>query len=122
MAGGLLALVASGHPYIHDNPLFFAQQFSANLNMYPVNQINDNIFLGPILNKIINLEKNDECPISNISFIPNCTYCICSTCKYNIDADTLKECFKFNDKKCPMCRSEWTDFNIYKNNLFIIYL
>jgi len=65
----------------------------------------------------INLTKNNECPVSFIKFESECEYCVCATCKYNIDAKTLQKCFMEISKSCPMCRSEWTDFTIYINNL-----
>lgn len=70
------------------------------------------------INKIINLDKNNECPISYISFEEGCTYCTCSICEYNFDADTLKQYFSTlnNDKKCGMCRSEWTNYTVYTNS------
>ena len=70
------------------------------------------------VNKIINLEKNDECPVSYKKFINGCSYCECNTCKYNIDTETLKQYFNQSDndsKKCPMCRSPWIDYTIYVN-------
>ena len=68
------------------------------------------------VNKIINLTKNNECPISFIKFESGCKYCVCTTCKYNINADILEKCFAEGNECCPMCRSEWTDFTIYINN------
>ena len=117
MPGGLMQLVNYGAQDIYllsgnTHNIFTHSAYN------PINSSTDeNNLMWSTLNKIINLEKNDECPISNISFISECSYCICYICKYNIDADTLKKCFQFNDKKCPMCRSKWTDFNIYKNDL-----
>ena len=70
----------------------------------------------PIINKLIDLTKNNECPISYNKFDDNCLYCICDTCNYNIDYENLKQWFDGKTiKTCPMCRNTWTKFIIYKN-------
>lgn len=67
-------------------------------------------------NRIIDLTKNDECPINLNKFVENCVYCICSTCKHNFDANALKESFRISrNNRCPLCRSEWTEFIEYVN-------
>lgn len=67
-------------------------------------------------NRIIDLTKNSECPITYVEFIPNCNYCKCATCRYNFDTPSLQRYFDtINTRTCPMCRGGWTDFTIYKN-------
>lgn len=83
----------------------------------PSNKKLSNYLVWSNLNKLIDLDKNDECPIIYIQFEPNCTYCICQTCKYNFDYESLKKIFNLNNtnKTCPMCRSLWTNYIIYNN-------
>jgi hypothetical protein len=60
--------------------------------------------------KKINLEKNNECPISYDKFTANCSYIYCKQCKYNFLAEHTK---KLN--KCPMCKFDWYKPKIYIN-------
>ena len=66
--------------------------------------------------KLIDLLKNDTCPIAYEPFTDNCKYCMCNQCKYNFDYESLKYCFKDSAvKKCPMCKTQWTNWTIYTN-------
>jgi hypothetical protein len=60
--------------------------------------------------KKINLEKNNECPISYDKFTANCSYTYCKQCKYNFLAEHAK-----NLNKCPMCKFDWYKPKIYIN-------
>ena len=41
----------------------------------------------------------------------------CSQCSNNFVEDSIKSWFRQRPhrKKCPMCRVDWTDFNVYIN-------
>jgi hypothetical protein len=105
----------------------FAERSIINIFNTPENRIihntpiihnfrnNNSSIIWTSINKIIDLTKNDECPIIYKTFEPNCSYCVCSVCKYNLDADSLKHYFSITNNKCPLCRSPWTDYIIYIN-------
>ena len=79
---------------------------------------NNNVINWTIKNKLIDISRNIECPITYSAFNVNCYYCVC---KYNFDIDALKESFEISDRKtCPMCRSVWKNFTIYVNNKDIV--
>ena len=77
-----------------------------------------NIMLQPwkIVNKLLDLDKDNICPISYKKIELNDNYCTCSTCSNSFKADALMKWVKKN-KPCPMCRSLWTKTNyiIYNN-------
>jgi hypothetical protein len=64
--------------------------------------------------KLIDLHKNNECPITYNNFEIKCHYTICSTCKYNFSENGIFECLN-NTVKCPMCKSTWNHNNMYIN-------
>ena len=74
--------------------------------------INENIIYKPITN-------NDKltCCITQEDISVNARYMSCSQCSNNFDEDAIKNWFsqRPHRKKCPMCRVDWTDFNIYIN-------
>ena len=69
-----------------------------------------------IVNKLLDLDKDNICPISYKKIELNDNYCTCSTCSNSFKADALIKWVKKN-KPCPMCRSLWTETNyiIYNN-------
>ena len=83
--------------------------------------IRNNIIHWITKNKIIDISRNIECPITYKTFDVNCSYCECDACNYNFDTCALKESFEISDRKtCPMCRSSWNNFIIYVNKEDII--
>lgn len=95
----------------------FEEQIPTNFSPSP-SEIQERVLNWLSENKLIDLTKNDECPINYVKFEPECTFCTCSTCSYNFDADTLKSYFSNNEieeTNCPMCRSHWTEFIVYTN-------
>lgn len=60
-------------------------------------------------------ENRTFCAILHDEIIEN--YAHCETCKHNFDVEGLMHTFKqLKKEECPMCRSAWTDFKVYKVN------
>lgn len=74
--------------------------------------INENIIYKPITN-------NDKltCCIKQEDISVNARYMSCSQCTNNFVEDSIKSWFRQRPhrKKCPMCRVDWADFNVYIN-------
>ena len=66
------------------------------------------------LYKLINLTKNDECPIVYDKFTNGCKYSTCMQCTYNFSEEGILDWFKIS-RKCPMCKVEWKKFEMYVN-------
>ena len=68
---------------------------------------------------LIKDDKNYDCPITLDKINVMDKYCICSNCNYNFNYDALLKHLdiKYN---CPMCRSKWTNKEIYINASEII--
>ena len=66
------------------------------------------------VNKLINLEKNDTCPISSNMFMAGDKFCCCHQCKTNFGEEPLKVWLN-SRRTCPICRTTWNDYTIYKN-------
>jgi predicted Zn-ribbon and HTH transcriptional regulator len=66
------------------------------------------------INKLIDLQKNDICPITLEYFIPNCTYAVCNSCSYNYDYMALENWLKYNNI-CPICKTKWINKIKYIN-------
>ena len=82
--------------YKYNKNTEFINTFTTNYRYYPSqsNQQRQRIDLIWLReNKLIDMSRNHACPITYIDFIPECKYCVCTTCKYNIDANILKEYF-----------------------------
>ena len=74
------------------------------------------VFCSGKRNKLINLDKNSECPINLAPFNDNDKYCVCSSCQCNFGYDAFKVWIvDAPNKSCPVCRSEWTNFIVYVN-------
>ena len=117
MSGGLMQLIANGSQNIHDTDRKYLTQDIYDTNIrYQTKHIDkyQTKHFNITIEKVINLNKNSECPVSYIKFEDNCLYYTCNVCEYNIDADTLKQWIK-NNKTCPMCRSEWNNYTIFIN-------
>jgi hypothetical protein len=74
--------------------------------------INENIIYKPITN-------NDKltCCITQEDIYVNARYMSCSQCSNNFDENAIKNWFsqRPHRQKCPMCRVDWTDYNVYIN-------
>ncbi len=62
----------------------------------------------------INLDNNNQCPITFEEFPEDCLYMVCDKCKNNYMAKELIECLK-NKNRCPYCTNEWTNLHVFKN-------
>lgn len=67
--------------------------------------------------KLIEIGKNDECPITYESINYGDSYLCCKECKYNFSEQAILKHLNGNSikKECPMCRSEWKDYCRYIN-------
>jgi hypothetical protein len=66
------------------------------------------------INKLINLQKNNICPITLEYFLPNCTYTVCVSCSYNYDFMALEK-WLINNNICPICKIKWANIIEYTN-------
>ena len=71
-----------------------------------------------IIYKLITDNDKIMCCISHEDFDVNARYMSCACCYNNYNEDSIKQWFRQrpHQKKCPMCRANWTDFNIYINS------
>ena len=106
----------------YNNDVQFINVFSTNNSRYMPPTLDDIIYTNPspiewnTENKIIDITRNDECPIMYSRFENGCIYATCETCNVNVDADALKTYFNtIFTKTCPCCRSQWTNFIVYVN-------
>lgn len=112
-----LAIVMSGmmgiayhHEFIYINSSFNRRQTSMPMPM-PMS-----INSWQQVYQIINLDKNNICPITHEPFESNDSYCVCITCSHNFNYDSMCEWLQ-NHNNCPMCRTIWTNKIKYINQL-----
>lgn len=67
-----------------------------------------------IIYKFIIDNEKKICCITYEEISLNSRYMICSECNNNYSEESLKQWFIIT-RQCPMCRSDWTDYNIYIN-------
>lgn len=60
------------------------------------------------------IEGNNECPIVYEAIQKFDKYLQCSTCRYNFSKEPVIKHLK-RTRKCPMCRSNWTNNCVYVN-------
>jgi hypothetical protein len=77
-------------------------------------------YVSQVLNRKIEGEDNNTCPIEHTEIQPNQRYMLCSNCKncYNEYAmiSWVINCNNNNRSvTCPTCRENWSDFNVYIN-------
>ena len=100
----------------------FIQQ---NNYVNPTTDISGNIIINNFENIIYKPITNHDkltCCITHEEFSVNARYMSCSQCNNNFDEESIKSWFsqRPHRKKCPMCRLEWSDFNVYINGLEIL--
>jgi hypothetical protein len=83
-----------------------------NINLNNNNIIPINIEKYKILNKKCN---KPECRISLEVINENSKYFECLDCN-NCFAEEIMKLWLTENKICPMCRKNWTNFNIYINS------
>jgi hypothetical protein len=72
-----------------------------------------------IIYKLITDNNKIICCITHENLGVNSRYMSCAQCHNNFNEDTIKQWFRQRSyqKTCPMCRINWTDFNIYINGV-----
>lgn len=67
------------------------------------------------------ITNNDKltCCITQEDIFVNAHYMSCSQCSNNFNEPSINSWFRQrpNSKKCPMCRANWSDFNVYINGV-----
>ena len=59
--------------------------------------------------------NNSKCPISLNVFYLSTYYCTCHICHHKFSDSALKQWFQTsNQKNCPMCRSKWENYVVFK--------
>jgi len=108
----------SSHVYeeYNENGLYHTRQQQYNYVNLPTD-ISGNDIVNIIYKPITNNEKL-SCCITQEDISVNARYMSCSQCSNNFDETSIKSWFRQrpHGKKCPMCRGNWTDFNIYINS------
>lgn len=108
----------TGHDYEEYN-----EHIVHNIGTPINNYLNSTIHMGGnnIVETIIykSITNNDKltCCISNEDISINARYMICNVCNNNYIDKFIKTWFRYtpHNKRCPMCRENWSDFNIYIN-------
>lgn len=82
--------------------------------------LNDIPYISQVLNRKIEENDNNTCPIEQIEIQPNERYMLCSNCNncYNEYAmiSWMVNCNNNNRLvTCPTCRKNWSDHNVYIN-------
>jgi len=96
----------SGSRVYSESPDPFAYPSAWEMNQEPKKY-------NPIVKKQLD-GKNNECPILFRKIKYGDYYLQCSCCKYNFRKESIQQHLQENDT-CPMCRSIWTDHNVYVN-------
>lgn len=81
------------------------------IDISDTSQINNSINISKWDTKNKKLEGNVECPVTFL--ILDNEYIMCSQCKKNFNVFVKKKWID-NKKNCPMCRTNWNNFYIYK--------
>jgi len=116
MAG--IAYGSSGsHDYEEYNE---AGNYYTRLGQYNWVNLPTDVSGNNIVNIIYKLITNNEkltCCITHEDISVNARYMSCSHCSNNFDEASIKSWFRQrpHNKKCPMCRENWSDFNVYIN-------
>jgi hypothetical protein len=88
-------------------------------NYIPYNKNTKNIvnkIIWKYVDKLLDECRGIICPISYDEIKLNDKYCTCDICKYNFTSTIFKDYIEnTNNKKCSMCRSDWTNWTIYTN-------
>ena len=67
--------------------------------------------------KLLNTDKNTDCPISMLPINNKDKYCVCDGCSYNFREDAINN-WLINNNTCPMCRARWTSNYVYINSIY----
>lgn len=112
--GGLAYSFSSSHDYeeYNEDGNYTSLQTPIQSPYTPIIDISDNIIYKPITNN-----EKLSCCITHEDISVNTRYMSCSQCSNNFDEASIKSWFRQRPhrKKCPMCRVDWTDYNVYIN-------
>lgn len=78
-------------------------------------QENLNNVVWKYVSKPLNNLRNTKCPILLEEINLGELYTNCDVCKYNFSGEIFKIKYSNFNVKCPMCKSNWTNWIIYKN-------
>ena len=105
---------SSSHDYkeYNENGVYTTQQQYNYVNL--PTDISGNDIVNVIYKPITNNDKL-SCCITHEDISVNARYMSCSQCNNNFDEASLKNWLR-QRPHCPMCRVNWTDFNVYINS------
>lgn len=101
--------------YYVSNPIFS----SASQNLTLQNPNSNVISNSNVIYKLITDNDKLSCCITYEDISVNARYMGCEECHNNFNEDSINQWFsqRPHRKTCPMCRVNWTDFNIYINGV-----
>lgn len=106
----------SSHDYEEYNESGYYTTHEQNNCVNLITDVSGNNIVNIIYKPITNNEKL-MCCIRHEDISVNARYMNCSQCNNNFDEYCIKSWFRQrpNNKKCPMCKANWSDFNVYIN-------
>ena len=115
---GLAYGSSSSHTYkeYNENGVYHTTEQQYNWVNLPTDVSGNNI--ENIIYKSITNNEKIMCCITHDDISVNTRYMSCSSCSNNFDETSIKSWFRQrpHNKKCPMCRANWSDFNVYINS------
>lgn len=113
---GLAYSFSSTHDYEEYNESGYYTTHEQNNFVNLITHVSANNIENIIYKPITNNEKL-SCCITHEDISVNARYMSCSQCSNNFDETSIKSWFRQRpyNKKCPMCRANWSDFNVYIN-------
>lgn len=117
MAGLTHSFSSSVHNYEEYNQSVYHTRHEQNNYINFTTDVSGNNIVNIIYKPITNNEKL-LCSITQEDISVNTRYMNCSQCNNNFDEYCIKSWFRQipHNKKCPMCRANWSDFNVYINS------
>lgn len=117
MAGLEYSFSSSSHDYEEYNQSEYYTRHEQNNYINLTTDVNGNIIENIIYKPITNNDKL-TCCITHEDIYVNAHYMSCSRCSNNFDKNSIKSWFrqKPHNKKCPICRENWSDFSVYINS------
>jgi len=96
---------------------YTTQEQNNYVNVNLITDVSGNNMIVNIIYKPITDNDKLLCCITHEEISINVRYMSCSQCSNNFFEDSVKSWFRQrpHNKKCPMCRVNWSDFNIYIN-------
>lgn len=79
---------------------------------HPTTRARTQIFSESIIQRTLNSEKR-HCAITFDDISESDLYLVCGTCENCFNKSALAQYFDTSSHKCPLCRQEWSDYNVY---------